>query len=90
VARLLFAAASAGAVASQQPLHAIVNTTIGTGGVGYGCGSVPIGPQVPFGAMRLGPDTTEVLPVVGELWLRFEHFGGYAYPDNYIRAFSHT
>jgi putative alpha-1,2-mannosidase len=36
----------------------LVDTRIGGGGAGYGDGGINPGPQVPFGAMRLGPDTT--------------------------------
>ncbi len=35
-----------------------VSTFIGTGGVGFGIGSTNPGAQVPFGALRLGPDTS--------------------------------
>jgi len=39
--------------------------------------------------LRLGPDTA--LKVFDQdLTLPFEHFGGYNFEDNYIRAFSHT
>eukprot|EP01113_Clastostelium_recurvatum_P026084 TRINITY_DN3130_c0_g1_i1.p1 TRINITY_DN3130_c0_g1~~TRINITY_DN3130_c0_g1_i1.p1 ORF type:complete len:774 (-),score=142.72 TRINITY_DN3130_c0_g1_i1:74-2395(-) len=63
-----------------------VNTFIGTGGDGYGVGSTPPGPQVPFGSLRVGPDTS----AVGDVSLPFLHFGGYYYNDYYVRCFSHT
>lgn len=62
-----------------------VETRIGTGGAGFGIGSTNPGPQVPFGAMRLGPDTT-----YDWIYLPFNHFGGYYYNDSQITAFSHT
>jgi predicted alpha-1,2-mannosidase len=63
-----------------------VNPFIGTGGVGYGIGSTPPGPQVPFGAMRLSPDTINW----ENFFIPFDHFGGYYYDDTIIRTFSHT
>ena len=45
----------------------------------------PLRPQVPFAMIRPGPDTTDVGPP-----LPFYHCGGYYYPDNIIRVFSHT
>ena len=42
------------------------------GGQGFGCGSNPPGAQVPFGAMRLSPDTA-----LDTVALEWEHFGGY-------------
>jgi putative alpha-1,2-mannosidase len=36
----------------------LVSTLVGSGGVGYGIGSLNPGPQYPFGAMRVGPDTS--------------------------------
>jgi predicted alpha-1,2-mannosidase len=81
---------------TSHSLTDFVDPFIGTGGIGFGAGSINPGPQVPGGAMRLGPDTTWVLgsdtsPSSLELWLPFQHFGGYTHEDdNYIRAFSHT
>jgi putative alpha-1,2-mannosidase len=83
---LLFAAAGTSALR----LVGNVDTLIGTGGAGFGIGSINPGPQVPFGAMRLGPDTIYVDPLVGPLWLRWNHFGGYYYNDTSISCFSHT
>lgn len=64
---------------------ALVNPFIGSGGWGYGYGSLNPSAQVPFGAMRLGPDTVNMVAD-----LSYRHFSGYNYDDNYIRAFSHT
>ncbi len=36
------------------------NLFIGTGGVGYGCGSNSPAVQRPFSYVRLGPDTTPI------------------------------
>jgi putative alpha-1,2-mannosidase len=63
-----------------------MNLYIGTGGDGYGAGSLPVGAQSPYGALRLGPDTSDTL----DLPIIFDHFGGYQYADNYINTFSHT
>ena len=38
--------------------HQYVNTFIGSGGSGFGSGGNNPGAQVPFGAIRLGPDST--------------------------------
>eukprot|EP01031_Cornospumella_fuschlensis_P037388 gene37388-45400_t len=62
-----------------------VNVFIATGGLAYGYGSVNPGAQVPFGAVRLGPDTTIKAVDVG-----YRHFSGYNSQDNVVRAFSHT
>lgn len=75
--RWIAAAAAAAAAASASTLASSVNTKIGAGGIGYGIGSLNPGPVVPFGAMRLGPDTIYVDPLLGPLWLAFNHFGGY-------------
>ena len=63
-----------------------LNLYIGTGGDGYGAGSLPLGAQSPYGALRLGADTSNTLdtPIV------FNHFGGYHYADTHINLFSHT
>lgn len=62
-----------------------VEPRIGSGGAGYGVGSINPGPQVPFGAIRLGPDTDTY-----GFYLGFNHCGGYYFNDTHIRAFSHT
>ena len=66
-------------------ISTLVDTFIGTGGLGYGVGGSPPGAQVPFGAMRLSPDTSH-----GPAWFFFDEFGGYHYSDTSIRVFSHT
>jgi len=64
-----------------------VDPIIGSGGIGYGAGGINPGAQVPFGSLRLGPDTA-----LGDrdIVLSFQHSGGYAHSDNRLRAFSHT
>ena len=62
---------------------------IGSGGTGFGSGGHNPGAQFPFGALRLGPDSA--LKVLGfDLVSPFDHYGGYNFEDNQIRAFSHT
>lgn len=63
-----------------------LNLYIGTDGDGFGAGSLPLGAQSPYGAVRLGADTsnTEDIPIV------FNHLGGYHYADSHINLFSHT
>ena len=51
-----------------------LNLYIGTGGEGYGAGSILPGVQVPFGMMRLSPDTS-----YDNTAIVFHHFGGYHY-----------
>lgn len=43
---------------TPERLSEYVDTRIGSGGYAYGVGALPPGPQVPFGACRLGPDTS--------------------------------
>ena len=61
-----------------------VDMRIGTGGDGFGIGSTMPGVQLPFGAVRVSPDTS------GLLFISYRHFGGYYYGDDRIRCFSHT
>jgi len=51
-----------------------LNLYIGTGGEGYGAGSIPPAVQVPFGMMRLSPDTS-----YDNTAIVFHHYGGYHY-----------
>lgn len=62
------------------------NLFLGTGGVGFGCGSNSPAVQRPFSYVRLGPDTT---PIVKKFYFEPHHFGGYSDMDYSIRAFSH-
>ncbi len=61
-----------------------VNPFIGTGGVTYLCGNDFPGAAVPFGMMRLSPDTVSLLG------RRASNSSGYYYPDPHILGFSHT
>eukprot|EP01094_Clydonella_sp_ATCC50884_P025779 TRINITY_DN6901_c0_g1_i1.p1 TRINITY_DN6901_c0_g1~~TRINITY_DN6901_c0_g1_i1.p1 ORF type:complete len:874 (+),score=275.10 TRINITY_DN6901_c0_g1_i1:129-2750(+) len=63
-----------------------VDPFIGTNGHGYGFASLYPGPQVPFGVTRVSPDTSLRADIV----VPWTHNGGYWYPDNHIRCFSHT
>ncbi|CAF5225552.1 unnamed protein product, partial [Rotaria magnacalcarata] len=54
-----------------------LNLYIGTGGFGYGAGSLPLGVQSPYGALRLSPDTSDTLDIP----IKFEHYAGYHYSD---------
>lgn len=62
-----------------------VNPFIGTGGYFYMSPNNSPGPQMPFGVMRLGPDTASML-------IREEALNksGYWYSDPYLVGFSHT
>jgi len=64
-----------------------VDPFIGTGGEGYGCGCLPPGAQIPFGLVRLGPDTSMGDNIFVPGW---SHTAGYHYFDDHIRTFSHT
>ena len=65
------------------------NPLFGSGGTGFGSGGHNPGAQYPFGALRMGPDTA--LQVFGfNVVSSFDHYGGYNYEDDHIRAFSHT
>ena len=68
-----------------------IDPFIGTGGPGWGAGSLNPGAQFPHGTLRLGPDTSSALLAnLTLLTVPFQHFGGYSYSDNVIRGFSHT
>ena len=71
---------------AATPLTQWVDPFIGTGGVGFNdIGSTYPGPAMPFGMIHPGPDTMN--ETGAPLYL---HCVGYAYGDQYIRAFSHT
>jgi predicted alpha-1,2-mannosidase len=61
-----------------------VNPFIGTGGVTYLCGNNFPGAAVPFGMVRLSPDT------VSQLGTRASNSSGYYYRDQRVIGFSHT
>ncbi|MEI8022112.1 MAG: GH92 family glycosyl hydrolase, partial [Schlesneria sp.] len=61
-----------------------VNPFIGTGGLSYLCGNNFPGATLPFGMVRLSPDT------ISTLGQRAINSSGYFYPDPRILGFSHT
>jgi predicted alpha-1,2-mannosidase len=79
--------ASAATTAGTGNLTKLVNLYIGTGGGGFGVSEVAPGPQVPFGAMRLSPDTSFGLEPIR---IAFNNNGGYYYYDTYVECFSHV
>jgi predicted alpha-1,2-mannosidase len=60
-----------------------VDPFIGTGGLGFGVGSIVPGPKHPFGLANPSPDTSTLGGAPG-----FNHCGGYYYEDNEVRGFS--
>ena len=62
-----------------------VNPFIGTGGFPWVCGHNFPGAMVPFGMVRLGPETASIL-----LHKRALNTSGYYYGDDQILGFSHT
>ena len=62
-----------------------VNPFIGTGGIPWVCGNNFPGAMVPFGMVRLGPETTSML-----ISKRALNTSGYYYGDNQLIGFSHT
>ncbi len=62
-----------------------VNPFIGTGGFPWVCGDNFPGAMVPFGMVRLGPETTSIL-----LHKRALNTSGYYYGDGQMLGFSHT
>ena len=85
---LLLLITFAGATAIKCCMNSNYNFTnvfIGTTGAAlWAEGGMSPAAQVPYGALRLGPDTT----TVADFFLR--HYSGYNYRDTTIRAFSHT
>lgn len=68
---------------ATAPFVQWVDPLIGTGGLGFGVGSVSPAPQTPFGFARPAPDTTEPDGAPG-----FNHCAGYYYEDSLIDGFS--
>ena len=83
-------AMDADTVDPEPALGSWVNPLIGTGGttegiISYRIGSAFVGASMPFGILKLGPDTKHSLwgePV-------FTHCSGYWYEDTHVSAFSH-
>ncbi len=77
-------------VVEAPSLGSWVDPTIGTGGtingvISYRIGSAFVGASLPFGILKLGPDTKH------SLWGEppFTHCSGYWYEDTHVAAFSH-
>ena len=62
-----------------------VNPFIGTGGTPWVCGNNFPGAMVPFGMVRLGPETVSML-----IQKRALNTSGYYYGDDQVLGFSHT
>lgn len=72
-------------LATRYPLSSQVNPFLGTGGIPWTCANNFPGPSLPFGVMRLSPET--------QAWLIDEtasNKSGYFYGDPKIIGFSHT
>jgi predicted alpha-1,2-mannosidase len=69
---------------TPTPLTQWVDPFIGTGGEAWGVGTTYPGPQVPFGMVRPGPDTSHL----GAAFSAY-HCSGYAHDDDVIDGFSH-
>ena len=67
------------------PLGRWVNPFIGTGGFPWVCGHNFPGAMVPFGMVRLGPETVSLL-----IRKRALNTSGYYYGDDQLLGFSHT
>ena len=63
-----------------------VDPFIGTGGIPWTCGMLSPAATVPFGAVRLGPDTC----FVGGAYLVKTNTSGYYYEHGHIKGFSHS
>jgi predicted alpha-1,2-mannosidase len=74
----------AAAQARPGELGQHVNPFIGTGGVSYLCGNEFPGATVPFGMVRLSPDS------IADSGRRATNTSGYYYRDTKILGFSHT
>ena len=74
-----------GAARPLRPLIGEVNPFIGTGGYPWVCGHNFPGATLPFGMVRLSPETASFL--TGK---RARNTSGYYYGDNKIIGFSHT
>lgn len=77
--------AGAAATAAQPDFTSYVDPFIGTAGEGFAIGCTYPGPQVPFGMVKPGPDTS-----VGDSVIAQYHSSGYRSRDSHIRGFSHT
>ena len=72
-------------ISSEYPFSSKVNPFIGTGGVPWTCAYNFPGASLPFGVMRISPETASMF--TDDLGL---NTSGYFYGDNKIIGFSHT
>lgn len=72
-------------IKTQYPFASKVNPFIGTGGVPWTCAYNFPGATLPFGVMRLGPETASMINSQTAL-----NTSGYFYGDDKIIGFSHT
>lgn len=63
-----------------------VDPFIGTGGTPWACGMLSPAATVPFGTVRLGPDTS----FVGGAYIFKTNTSGYYYEHRHIKGFSHS
>ncbi|MCC6157731.1 MAG: GH92 family glycosyl hydrolase [Deltaproteobacteria bacterium] len=77
--------ASISGATAGNPRLGWVDPLIGSGGWGFGAGSMTPAPQTPKGMIRPGPDTS--FDHVAWPW---QHFAGYWHEDTHIRGFSQT
>ena len=70
--------------AKPDDLGRHVNPFIGTGGISYLCGNDFPGATLPFGTVRLSPDT------ISDTGRKATNMSGYYYGDQRILGFSHT
>lgn len=84
VFRLLIAALLVCCTVRADNPAALVNPFIATGGNRYVCGNNPPGATVPFGMVRLSPDSMSVLGQTAT------NMSGYFYDDPFLIGFSHT
>ena len=63
-----------------------VDAFVGTGGTPWTCGMLSPAACAPFGAVRLGPDTS----FVGGAFVMKTNTSGYYYENRHIRGFSHS
>lgn len=63
-----------------------VDPFIGTGGIPWTCGMLSPAASAPFGAVRLGPDTS----FLGGIYITKLNTSGYYYEQNHILGFSHS
>lgn len=62
-----------------------VDPMIGTGGLGFSVGCAYPGAAVPWGLVKVSPDTADANGAAPE----YHHGGGYHYDDTHIQSFSH-